>query len=589
MINMKFLLLNLFLFLAGLQSLALPATVELGAVQDMAWTQESHRIRLLTMAQKKLADRNFIESLLKLENIKGLNEQDIEDFRKFTLFRIANHDFKKGTFENSFGLSRIKGVDVARLNGQEKTVAKSIVNAVNDSGWFIEHKIHDFVFERDESGSLLTGAEAEKRKKLGELSAHFEHALDLHDRHMADKISSEWNRPMKKGSDWIDELVDNLNPKRLWLNSKESQEYKTLLATKRVSQFLENEIDGSHYRAMTKGLGVNDYKDFRRLKVSLDYSEILKIKNLSVETPKVLKPFLTQSGVIKQTNVELITKRILEFSSRSRVASVASAGRVVQGMSKIAEGIGRVAIPLQITYGAYVFASSGDLGKGFAAATGISDAGASDETSLYNSSQQQLFFSLSRQEQEKLLRSIPDFRDWLKSQFFDQPFETQMGLLCQDTSLSELFNLACVREIKCTGDLPAQISTEVYKDEIEKKIQLHFVDDRFGGKPQIHSLEIFGHGVLQQSFLLRSKQNQKNVSASNKSMKHWTLVNMGALQRICRKNNKVDAAAVLTFPINKESRATHSALNLLLDNLNQRFKSENSPVDFPKNTPINSK
>lgn len=239
--------------------------------------------------------------------------------------------------------------------------------------------------------------------------------------------------------------------------------------------------------------------------------------------------------------------------------------------------MGRVAIPLQITYGAYVFASSGDLGKGFAAAVGISNAGASDETSLHNVNQQKLFFGLTRPEQEKLLRSIPDFRDWLKSQFLDQPFETQMGLLCQDTSLSELFNLACVREIECTGDLPAQISTEAFKDEPEKKIQLHFVNDRFGGKPQIHSLEVFGKGVLQQSFILRSKQNQKNISVVNKSMKHWVLVNMGSLQRICRKNNKVNTDAVLTISNNKESRGTHSALNLLLDNLNQKIPLMNFP------------
>lgn len=554
---------------------ALPSRLNLQSVHEMAWMQESHRLRLLSMAHEKLQDKAFLEKLFNLEDLHGLTAKDIEDFKQFTLFRIANHDFKKGTLENSVGLTRIKGVDVARLNGPEKATAKSIINAVNDSGWFIEHNIHDFIFERDEHGIILTGAEKIRRQKLGSLAAHFEHALDLHDRHLAAKVSSEWNRPMKKGSEWIDELVRKLNPTRLWDNNNASKEFETLISTKRVSQFIENEIDGHNYHNMTKGFGVEDYLKFRRSNVALDYTEIVKAKRMAVVPPRVLEPFLPRSGVINQTNVEDLTQKILTFSEKNKFRAAKNTGLFLKGASKFANGVGRVAAPVQIVYGTYVFATSGDLGKGLGAGLGISDAGANDETSLDHHSQQNLFFGLSRQEQVRLLRSVPEFKNWFERQFLQQPIETQIGLLCQDSSLSEFFQTPCMREVRCKGSLPAQFDFKPMVSESQRNIKLHYMEDPLRPYPQVQSLNIYSDGHLQQSFEVRSKEKLDGVVRSNKALKHWILTNRKVFERAC-KYNKME---LLVPQIPKESRRDHSAFQVFLGYLNQQHRTENPELN----------
>lgn len=305
---------------------SLPNQVGLHSLQEMSAIQESHRLRLRALAKHQMEDDAFLTRLFQHARIQGLTKTEIDDFKQLTLFRIGNHDFKKGSFENSVNLERIKGIDIATLAGNNKEVAKKIITQVNDSGTFMEHDIHDFIASRDDNGNLLPEIQLKRRLDLVKISEAYEDALDLHDRFLASKGRSiEWGRTMISGSEWKQKLIDfetkNGTKTIDQMTPQEFEKYQKMIYHKKMCQFVEAEVSSHKYSKLTKDLDVKNYIRYRRSHVKMDFSEIVKEKKLDFDPPKIISRFLDPGENINQVNAERITNDILAFKEKDSISS----------------------------------------------------------------------------------------------------------------------------------------------------------------------------------------------------------------------------------------------------------------------------
>jgi hypothetical protein len=279
--------------------------------------------------------------------------------------------------------------------------------------------------------------------------------------------------------------------------------------------------------------------------------------------------------------------------------STLKAGKKILSVAgKLAKG----AAITQIFYGGYVFVDTGDLGKGLGAGLGISEAGASDETSLNSENQKRLFFSENIKRQAELIKSVPQFRYWFENQFYEQPLETQIQLICKDKSLAKLLNLQCTKQVSCNGDYPETISTRRENDpqsESQLDFKLQFKDSPLFAIKQLSSLEVFSDAKSIQLYnldmaTLHTPKNRNSIKKTNQSqrkyssMRHWILINRGALIRACMSNDPKTLNPLQQMPY----KSSNSAIEIFLGFLNQQYRAKHSdmpPAIVSANTTDESK
>jgi hypothetical protein len=579
-------------------------SISLAKVQESSWLAEGHRLRLFSLSNYMLKDDAIMTQLASVYGIDWASVpiEEKENFKKLHPFRIFTHDFDKGELKPAYNLSQLKGIDIERLKGAEHLKALSIIKNLNQENSFLEADVHKFIFSWDAKGKVLPKPILNLREKMEELSKGVEHSIDFMDRHMASLVeeNKEWGRKMSSGTEWIDNLIARMDRGVVDAHGHTREE---LIQFRNVSQIMENNLSFKDYKKVTKGLSVSEYKNFRSLHNTLSFSEIAKQRGLSAEIPSSIKNFVGDQGAIERTNYKSVVAKIQNYIASQKLSSVTEEAKVVakpQGLKKagvvilnsgkvagtivaktlnVLEKTGRIAAVGQMLYGGYVFYQTGDLGAGFAASMGISDAGASDEMSLFNPSQMKLFFGLSLDKQIELIQLEPRFKSWLLFHFYSQPVETQMQLICKDDSLSGLFNLQCVDHISCNGDYPETLTTR--KNSVQNQdlpdFKLEFKESPLFSLKQVSSLEVLVQNKRAEFYNLeigqashKVKKNLDQNKSENKKyieMKHWILQNKSIYMRACKTKNE----GILN-PLKLNSDKTlNSSMQILLGFLNNQY------------------
>ncbi len=566
-----------------------PNRIKLNDVQEMAWIQESHKLRISRFSQYYLTSDEKVLEILETAGLNNPTPKEISDFRELYLFEASNHDFKKGELGNATGLARLKGIDLEALkttNPNEAAKGAAIIKDVNESGEFIEHELNSFLFERDENGNLWKkGKQQTRRQIMASAATAMEHNIDLLDRAKEESLHNrEYDRAMDAASVYFGKLIDKIESKPGPLSNKDKRYLSHLKLAQKFALKIEAKVDTKSYREITKGLRIEEYLAYRRTKPHLDFADIAKEKRLAPKIPMVLKKFWPSDGKLTQANVDEFSKRVkvfrtLHFPGTTKIRSLALAvnDKLAKSFRTSAKHLNRVAKPIgfvQASYGMYLFTKPDKTEAfDFALSTlGIDQLNAETGPSLDGKLQAADFLSKPHSEQLKLLNQLDFYREWLARKVLELPLNNQQALLCRDDSLTKLTGYPCLRRFSCKGAEPQNVDVENLQSTTRSNLEFRYQEDpmRAGSILQSLRLEQINNNSTNSIYLYNrgiSSERQKLEKAS-KDLRHWSLQNRRKMELICKnKNGQIPPAD--SWAIERRGR---TALQSFLTDFKQQHK-----------------
>lgn len=544
-------------------NILLPNSVSLKDVQEMAWVQESHRLRTNLLVREILRDDNTIIQMLKQEGLNNPTASEIGFFKEATLFRGMHHDFKKGELGNAAGLTRMKGIDLDKLAINHRSdprllqsvnQAREIIEDVNKSGQFIEYDLDELIFASDRFGRAIKGRSLERRKILAKASGAIEHVADLMDRALAEsKNNREYGRGMEKASDYFSKLVAGYNTLE-GAGDSQSKYLDHLKLSEKLANTFEKSIDPKTYSSLTKGLEIDNYLAFRRQNTSLDFGEIAKIKKVFPPIPENLRSIWPKEGFLTQANAEHFTRKAHAFfgfvantkpiPNEMPTPHAGSISKISKGLGAISKTMTAIARPIgviQAGYGFYLLTlpDKKPALEFFSDTLGISATDANDGFDLQQPIQAAQFLSEPLTVQSKLIATLEPYQKWVRERFYDLPIDYQQAFLCHDTSLGQLMQIPCMDKIICESKNLAAIQFDPTSALRASKISTTYEDDPWGRGMILRSLDYApkSSNPKNESTPIFDKNKPKLIrllDSQQLAMRSWVLRNKRKFEMACR-------------------------------------------------------